>query len=209
MKKILVVGSINMDMVIKTPYMPKNGETLTGSDFLLNSGGKGANQAVAIAKINDNTINKSLTAVATISGSLKNECSLEKPRIIIENSGPIAANYCYIEAFSRFYYIDNQTILSNNRINVEMTVDVLESFKNGILALDAIIDNSTKNYDNYLDSDLWRANVKTKTDILNLINDEILALDTSDITIPIGSLVLPEIFSGRGAGIPAVDRLLG
>lgn len=43
---------------------------------------------------------------------------------------------------------------------------------------------------------------RLKTAILNLINDEILALDTTDITIPIGSLLLPEIFSGRGFGIP-------
>ena len=43
---------------------------------------------------------------------------------------------------------------------------------------------------------------RLKTDILNLINDEILALDTSDLGIPIGSLVLPEIFAGRGPEIP-------
>ena len=43
---------------------------------------------------------------------------------------------------------------------------------------------------------------RLKTAILNLINDEILALDTTDIHIPIGSLLLPEIFSGRGYGIP-------
>ena len=43
---------------------------------------------------------------------------------------------------------------------------------------------------------------RLKTDILNLINDEILALDTSDISIPVGSLMLPEFFSGRGPGIP-------
>jgi len=43
---------------------------------------------------------------------------------------------------------------------------------------------------------------RLKTDILNLINDEILALDTSDIGIPIGSLLLPEVFSGRGPAIP-------
>lgn len=43
---------------------------------------------------------------------------------------------------------------------------------------------------------------RLKTDILNLINDEILALDTSDIAVPIGSLILPEFFSGRGPGIP-------
>ena len=43
---------------------------------------------------------------------------------------------------------------------------------------------------------------RLKTAILNIINDEILALDTSDIGIPIGSLMLPEVFSGRGYKIP-------
>ena len=41
-----------------------------------------------------------------------------------------------------------------------------------------------------------------KTDILNIINGQILALDSSDIGIPIGSLFLPEFFSGRGWTIP-------
>ena len=43
---------------------------------------------------------------------------------------------------------------------------------------------------------------RLKTDILNIINDEILALDTSDIGIPLGSLILPEFLSGRGPAIP-------
>ncbi len=43
---------------------------------------------------------------------------------------------------------------------------------------------------------------RLKTDILNIINDDILALDTSDIGIPLGSLFLPEFFSGRGPAIP-------
>lgn len=43
---------------------------------------------------------------------------------------------------------------------------------------------------------------RLKTDILNIINDEILALDHSDIGIPLGSLILPEILSGRGPVIP-------
>ena len=39
-------------------------------------------------------------------------------------------------------------------------------------------------------------------DILNIINDEILALDSSDMGIPMGSLILPEFLSGRGPDIP-------
>ena len=43
---------------------------------------------------------------------------------------------------------------------------------------------------------------RLKTDILNRINDEILAMDSSDLSIPVGSLVLPELFAGKGFGIP-------
>lgn len=43
---------------------------------------------------------------------------------------------------------------------------------------------------------------RLKTDILNLINDEILALDTDHIGIPMGSLILPEVLGGKGPQIP-------
>ena len=45
---------------------------------------------------------------------------------------------------------------------------------------------------------------RLKTDILSIINDEILALDTSDLGIPIGSLIFPEVLSGRGFQIPVL-----
>lgn len=50
-KKILVVGSSNTDMVIKTQNFPAPGETILGGKFLMNAGGKGANQAVAAARL--------------------------------------------------------------------------------------------------------------------------------------------------------------
>jgi len=48
---IVVFGSINMDLVARTPRLPIPGETLVGHHFLTASGGKGANQAVAIAQL--------------------------------------------------------------------------------------------------------------------------------------------------------------
>jgi ribokinase len=51
MKEILVIGSSNTDMVIKTKKMPAPGETVLGGTFLLNPGGKGANQAVAATRL--------------------------------------------------------------------------------------------------------------------------------------------------------------
>ena len=52
--KIFVVGSINMDLVIKAPFMPENGMTINGGGFMTNPGGKGANQAVAVSKLGGN-----------------------------------------------------------------------------------------------------------------------------------------------------------
>lgn len=43
---------------------------------------------------------------------------------------------------------------------------------------------------------------RLKTDVLNLINDEILALSTDELGIPIGSLIIPEVFAGKGPAIP-------
>jgi ribokinase len=50
-KKIVVVGSCNTDMVIKTDRLPIPGETILGGTFFMNPGGKGANQAVAAARM--------------------------------------------------------------------------------------------------------------------------------------------------------------
>ncbi|MDU2147772.1 MAG: ribokinase [Paeniclostridium sordellii] len=51
MKKICVIGSLNMDLVVNVENMPKKGQTLIGSDFKEVPGGKGANQAVAMARL--------------------------------------------------------------------------------------------------------------------------------------------------------------
>lgn len=48
---IVVVGSSNTDMVIKTDHLPVPGETILGGTFFMNAGGKGANQAVAAARL--------------------------------------------------------------------------------------------------------------------------------------------------------------
>jgi ribokinase len=55
-KKIVVVGSTNMDMVVKTSHIPAHGETVLGGAFFMNPGGKGANQAVAVARLGGNVL---------------------------------------------------------------------------------------------------------------------------------------------------------
>jgi len=54
MSRIIVIGSSNTDMVIKSKKLPSPGETILGGTFLMNPGGKGANQAVAAARLGGN-----------------------------------------------------------------------------------------------------------------------------------------------------------
>lgn len=56
MKKILVVGSSNTDMVIKASELPRPGETVLGGEFFSFAGGKGANQAVAAVKLGGDVV---------------------------------------------------------------------------------------------------------------------------------------------------------
>lgn len=53
---IVVVGSINMDLVVRSPRHPEPGETILGTDFQTFPGGKGANQAVASARLGGNVM---------------------------------------------------------------------------------------------------------------------------------------------------------
>ena len=48
---IVILGSINMDLVARTPRLPAAGETIIGTGFATIPGGKGANQAVAAARL--------------------------------------------------------------------------------------------------------------------------------------------------------------
>ena len=51
MKKVIVIGSSNTDMVVRSAHLPRPGETVLGGAFMMAGGGKGANQAVAVARM--------------------------------------------------------------------------------------------------------------------------------------------------------------
>ena len=69
--KIVVVGSSNTDMVVKVKHLPSPGETVLGGEFVMAAGGKGANQAVAAARLG-----AQVTLVARIGQDLFGEAAL-------------------------------------------------------------------------------------------------------------------------------------
>ncbi|MBP3424506.1 MAG: ribokinase [Alistipes sp.] len=56
MNKIVVIGSSNTDMVVRSEHLPRPGESVLGGDFMMAGGGKGANQAIAVARMGHNVI---------------------------------------------------------------------------------------------------------------------------------------------------------
>jgi ribokinase len=61
-KRIVVIGSVNMDLVARAARIPAPGETVLGNDFVTVAGGKGANQAVAAARLSTDGTNVHLIA---------------------------------------------------------------------------------------------------------------------------------------------------
>ena len=74
-----------MDLCIETPYMPKEGETITGGGFMTNGGGKGANQAVAAAKLGGK-----VAMCGAVGGDLFGET-------LIENLSAVGADVSHIK----------------------------------------------------------------------------------------------------------------
>lgn len=114
----------------------------------------------------------------------------------------IAAFYLF-----RYKYHSVITVLAQTQVK-NATSDLIND------AIDRQISNGTIQYDRmvYFEKDLegkitaLKTNMsevnRLKTDLLNLINDEILAMDSDHLGIPLGSLVLPELFAGKGPLIP-------
>lgn len=94
---------------------------------------------------------KSLTHVITISGTLKDECSIVYPEIIVAgNSKIITANYAYIPEYNRYYFIENITIVKNGLYRLSLHTDVLMSFKKYIRGMYAIVARSSDNSNMYI-----------------------------------------------------------
>jgi ribokinase len=91
MKKIIVVGSANTDMVVKIDKHPLPGETRLGGDFFMNAGGKGANQAVAAARLGGNVafvarVGNDIFGKQTLDG-LTNE-QIDTSHVFIDDTAP-------------------------------------------------------------------------------------------------------------------------
>ena len=74
-------------------------------------------------------------------------------------------------AWSRYYFIDDMRVLTGGRVEISLSVDVLESFKDSILELNVILsDTEQTGVNNYLPSESFVVTCKHKADIVNFSN---------------------------------------
>lgn len=99
-----------------------------------------------------NRLTKSLTTIATLTGTLKNETSIIDPVIIVEGnlSDYVSCNYCTITSFGRSYFVTNIRSVRNNLIELTCHVDVLSTYAAAIRANRAIIKRQENNWNLYL-----------------------------------------------------------
>lgn len=120
----------------------------------------------------NNKVDKSLSAAYPLVGTLRDDCDIINPQILVKADSLSAYNYAYIPEFNRYYFIKEINIYRNELWIVSLSVDVLMSYKNDILELSVILQESEiAGINNYLSDDrVWFNSVKDKTDIINFPN---------------------------------------
>ena len=121
--------------------------------------------------VSDNrTIRKELLNEFSLSGTLRDSCSLVAPVINIESSNVLRFNYAYIPDFQRYYFVKEIINLRKNIWTLELEVDPLMSFKGDILALQVVVDKQSSDSigDEYIDDGSLVADNNTFTSIYNL-----------------------------------------
>lgn len=108
-------------------------------------------------KSDNNVVNKALTQVVQLTGTLRNEAEVVDPVILLEVDDPNKFNYIYIPSFKRYYYVTDRTSVRNNIVEVSAHCDVLMTYKAQFLALPAVISRNSRDYNVYLPDDQFSA----------------------------------------------------
>lgn len=105
-----------------------------------------------------NKVDKSLSELTTLTGTLREQSSIIDPIITISDIDSYigSMNYAYIPDFNRYYFITNIESVRNNLWKVSFHVDVLYTYKDAIRANSAIIERNENEYDLKLNDGLFR-----------------------------------------------------
>lgn len=130
-------------------------------------------------KSSNNVINKVLENEHEFDIKFKDKTDIVNPVVILSSKTLILSNYAYIPDFNRYYFVDKIELFPNSIYHITLRCDVLESFKDEILASSGFINQQTKNVNKYYNSnyqsevrkevDLYKSDVSIDTNIKSTI----------------------------------------
>lgn len=82
---------------------------------------------------NKDTVNKELTPTTSLSGTLKDYFNTLNPDVTVRSKTKIDGNYCYIDVFERYYFINDIIYKDNNAVELALAIDVLKTYEDVIL----------------------------------------------------------------------------
>jgi hypothetical protein len=124
-------------------------------------------------KSSNNVINKVLENEHEFDIKFKDKTDIVNPVVILHSSTLILSNYTYIPDFHRYYFVDKIELFPNSVYNITLRCDVLESFKDDILASSGFINQQSQNVNKYYNSN-YQSEVRKEVDLYK-----------SNVTIPI------------------------
>lgn len=136
MQKLTVLGSINADHVIQVPHFPQPGETLSGQNYHIVYGGKGANQAVAAARLGAKV--DFIACIGEDKIGLEMKQAFQKDGINTESIATIQGETTGIAMIQVADSGENSIVISAGA-NAHLTTDIVDKFKQKILDSDALL----------------------------------------------------------------------
>lgn len=102
-------------------------------------------------------LSKSLTQLESVTAIIKDDCDILKPTLEVSTfTGVHNANYMYIAAWGRYYFVDRITVSRGQRVIISGHVDVLETYKSGILDCPAVVSRQQSKGNYYLNDPVYK-----------------------------------------------------
>ena len=135
-------------------------------------------------KTPNNTIGKVLENETEYNIKFKSQADRTKPVVVLMSETMIDFNYAYIPDFNRYYFIESIEVTPNKIYNISLRCDVLESFKNDILASSGFVNQQTTP-NKYYNSD-YQTEIKKEVDVIK--SNVTLDITKSTILVTIGGV---------------------
>lgn len=114
-----------------------------------------------------NSFNRNFTGQLTMDCVLKEGSDTLSPELLIESSNPVDFNEMYIPEFKRYYFIGCENVSNNLWRVYSRGIDTLFTYKNQILALNAIIDKQENIHNDLIDDGSYIRQVNTFPEVVN------------------------------------------